>query len=149
MVCGGITESPLVLCLKKGLSRAVPNASFSPEIQELRTRLPSSPFWSDTLLAQGHQSWVPAVGGSPGGPGKGDESKDVQLWLGCSCSAWMCWLSLCEKLCHLSSLPFQLPPFMLSLSAPFGLGVFSSLLIHPILPADAPFPSCTYHTPHM
>lgn len=80
-----------------------------------RTRLPIVPFlechFAGTVPPKslGAQLWRTAL--EVLGPGKRDESKEVvQLWLGCFCLTWMCELSLCKKLCHLSSLSFLLPP---------------------------------------
>lgn len=54
--------------LKNGLSRAAPNASFSPEIQKLRTRLPIIPFLECHFAGSATKvSGCPAFGNSPGG----------------------------------------------------------------------------------
>lgn len=110
-VCRGIAGWPLVLPLKSGLSRAAPNASFSPEIQELRARHSLECHCAGTVPPESLGAQLLGAALEAAGPGKRDEPKEVvQLWLGCLCPVQMCWLSLCKKLCHLSSLPFQLPP---------------------------------------
>lgn len=141
-VCGGIIGWPLALSLNVLLSRAAPNASFSPEILELRTRLPISPFL-ECHFAATKACGCPAVGGSPGG----SWAREERVRTLCRC-VWAASVphrgvgSPCVRICvtclHCSSSCLH---FMLSLSVLFCL--LSSLLYHPILPT---FPFL--HLPH-